>query len=176
MMDDYLIWEDRQIPLIAEPNDPSSEPRLEALMATRPAIVAVRGISGFADLQHVSSRLAVQEAVHDLPDGHVKLWAVMGETPHSLRAMATQWPRLHRLSGLVFAPEKLLTTMQIGVDTPIEEWPDALRMGRNMTVLMSLELDIPAYEWTVSGLDLAAANERSLRDGFRGDVTLKTRA
>jgi hypothetical protein len=170
----YLIREDQRVPLIEEPNDPSSELRLAAIMASHPITIAVRGIVGWADLQHVSSRLAVQEALQDRRDGETRLWAVVGETPASIRSLTKAWPRLPRLSGVVFSCRPILAKFQLGSDTPIEGWPDALRMGRNLTVLKALELTLPAYEWIEWDRDPSHARTLARRDGFSDVVAMQT--
>jgi len=143
----YLAYEDRLIPMMEAPDHSRSEITLEAIMASRPESLALRGMKGIADLEQVASRLAVQEALLDLPDGCTKLWAVLGETPQSIRALTASWPVLPRVSALIFSPFRLLEEFGLALDTPLDQWPDALRMGRNLTVLTALSLKIPAYEW-----------------------------
>jgi len=176
MIHSYLIDEDQQIPVIEAPNLPSSETALEAIMESRPETLALRGIAGIYDIQQVSSRLAVQEAMMDLPDGHTKLWAVVGETPESIRTLSVSWPPLPRVSGLVFSPFPLLAELKIALNASLDQWPDPIRMGRNLTVLMALSLKIPAYEWVTSDSDPSRAKTLALRDGFSGVVTMQESA
>ena len=169
-----LICGNLQVPCIEGPNDPLSEVTLQAIMASGPLTIAIRGLSGVADLQQVTSRLAVQEALMNMPDGYTKLWAVMGETPASIRSMTVAWPLLSRLSALVFSPARMLSDLKCASDTALEDWPDTLRMGRNLTVLMASDLKIPAYEWIAAEGDHRKAKALALRDGFSDVVTLKS--
>jgi len=176
MFNTYLVREDQQIPVMNATNHPSSEVVLEAIMTSRPDTLALRGIRGVPDIQQTSSRLAVHEALMDLPDGHTKLWVVLGETPESIRALTVSWPPLPRVSGLVFSPFPLLAELKLALDTPLDQWPDPIRMGRNLTVLMALSLKIPAYEWVTSDSDPSRAKTLALRDGFSGVVTMRNNA
>lgn len=172
----YLAYEDRLIPMMEAPDHSRSEMALEAIMASRPESLALRGMTGIADLQQVASRLAVQEALLDLPDGHTKLWAVLGDTTGSIRALTASWPVLPRVSGLIFSPFRLLAEFGLALDTPLDQWPDALRMGRNLTVLMALSLKIRAYECVSSETDLSLAHALAVQDGFNGVVTMRNNA
>jgi hypothetical protein len=172
----YFAYEDRLIPVIEAPDHSPSEIALEAIIASRPETLALRAMKGIADFQQVASRLAVQEALLDLPDGHIKLWAVLGDTPQSIRALNVSWPVLPRMSGLIFSPFRLLSEFGLALDTPLDQWPDALRMGRNLTVLMALSLKIPAYECVSSKTDLSLADALAVQDGFNGVVTMRNNA
>jgi citrate lyase beta subunit len=172
MMQTYLAYEDRQIPLIEAPDHPSSETALEAIMASRPETIALRGVAGIRDIQQVSSRVAVQEALLDLTDGYTKLWAIIGETPESIRALTLSWPPLPRVSGLVFSPFPLLAELKLSSNALFDQWPDFIRMGRNLTVLMALGLNLPAYECVSSDADPSRAKALALRDGFSGVVKM----
>jgi len=176
MIHSYLVDEDQQIPVIEAPNHPSSEAALEAIMESRPETLALRGIMGVADIQQTSSRLAVHEALMNLTDGQTRLWAVIGETAESIRSLTVPWPPLLRVSGLVFSPFPLLTELKLALDTPLDQWPDPIRMGRNLTVLMALSLKIPAYEWVASDADPFRAKALALRDGFSGVLTMQKSA
>ena len=161
----------RLVPVIEAAHHPSSKVALEAAMTVRPSVVALRGLFGVPDIQQISSRLAVEEAERDWGDGEVKILAVMGDTAASIRALTIPWPKLHRLAGFIFSPLRLQSVLTQEAATTLESWPDPLRLGRSLTVLMASDIGVPAYEWLLPDHNGTEARELAQRDGFSGIVT-----
>jgi|GEM_PF-1666810 len=165
----------RLVPVIEAAHAPTSEAALEAAMAIRPTMIVLRGLFGVPDIQQISSRLAVQEAERGWADGAVKILAVMGDTAASIRALTIPWPKLHRLEGFIFSPLRLQAALSRETVIALDRWPDPLRLGRSLTVLMANDIGVPAYEWLMPGHDEAKSTELAQRDGFSGTVTGSSR-
>ena len=161
----------RLVPVIEAAHDPSSEAALEAAMTVRPNVIVLRGLFGVPDIQQISSRLAVEEAERGWGDGEIKILAVTGDTAASIRALTIPWPKLHRLAGFIFSPLRLQSVMTQDAPTALERWPDPLRLGRSLTVLMASDIGVPAYEWLLPDHNGTEAQELAQRDGFSGIVT-----
>ncbi len=171
--DDFSL-DPRIMPMIETPDHPSSPSALAMALRHRPSIVVMRGMSAYAELQHLSSRLAVHEAEQGWDDGGIQIIAVLGDTPASLRTLTQTWPSIPRLAGLIFSPERLSGVLtDQPVDTaaaPSGDWPDPVRLARSLTLLAAKERGIPAYEWIGRPSDPKYAADRACRDGFTGTV------
>ena len=157
-------------PLIEAPDHPESKAMLDAAMTIQPRAVVLRGMAGPPDIQHLSSRLAVREAENEWEDGGIKIIAVIGDTPASVRALTLNWPRLPRLAGLIFAEARLRSIL---ADESLElkkGLPEPVKLARSLSVLMAKEIGVPAFEWLNAGDDHTRLIEQAERDGFNGTV------
>jgi citrate lyase beta subunit len=157
-------------PMIETADHPSSKAMLDAAMTLKPRTVVLRGMAGPPDIQQLSSRLAVREAEHECEDGGIKIIAVIGDTAESVRALLLKWPRLPRLSGLIFA-DKRLRSVLAGERLELKKGlPEPVKLARSLSILMANEIGVPAYEWLNSDHDNASLIEQAEHDGFNGTV------
>jgi citrate lyase beta subunit len=135
-----------------------------------PVTILLRGLTKFADLEHCSARLALLEARNFLPERTILLLAAVGDTPSSVALLASGWPALPRLNGLVFIADRLLENFSLPRALPFDAWPDPVRLARSLTVLKAKELNIPALIWK-NEMDFDQEyDHRAERDGFSGIV------
>jgi len=146
-------------------------PRLHFL--TPPATILLRGLAKFADLDHCSAKLALAEARHALPEGTISLLAAVGDTTSSVSNLASVWPALPRLNGLVFVANRLLDHFSLPATVPDEECPDPIRLARSLTVLKAKELNIPAIIWKNEMDRDPEYDHRAHRDGFSAKISAR---
>jgi citrate lyase beta subunit len=157
-------------PIIEAADHPSSMAMLVAAMAIHPDTIIVRGVSGTPDLQQISSRLAVEEAERGWNDGSIKMIAVMGDTAASVRALTVHWPKLSRLSGLIFSDQRLRAVRSDNFPTQREGLPEPIRLARSLTIARGQELSLPTYAWIAPDEDVVDAIGKAEHDGFMGAI------
>lgn len=142
---------------------------LEALAGCWPAGVALRGCAGRADLQHLSAKLALCEAMAGVAPGATRIMAYAGETPAAIFGMDGYSGATARLDGLIFAPEPLRAHLspETQADAP------ALGVAAGLVVLAAAAAGVPALIVTPERGDPAAvatACAAARRAGFSGAV------
>jgi hypothetical protein len=155
---------------ILDPTEETGETRIAEAVRSPKTIIAARQLKGLPDIERLSSRLAVHEALNNIEDGSVALWAIMGDTPESLRTLSLSWVKPTRLQAIIFSPLRLMAQFVPFPPSEHEKWPEPLRVARAMTAIRAMELAIPAYEWIINTVDPALAISLANRDGFSGVI------
>ena len=150
---------------------------LDAVMPGAPAGIVLPKCCGGADVQHLSSLLAVREAECGLPAGATKILAIATETAASLFAMGSFARASRRLCGLAWGAEDL--SADIGAET--SRLPDGslaapYAMARTLTLLAASAAQTRAIDSVFVGLHddagLQAECEQARRDGFAGKMAI----
>jgi citrate lyase beta subunit len=157
-------------PIIEAADHPSSMAMLIAAMSIQPDTIVVRGVSGTPDLQQISSRLAVEEAERGWDDGSIKMFAVMGDTAASIRALTLNWPNLPRLSGLIFSDQRLLALRTGDFTAQRAGLPEPIRLARSLTIARGQELGLPTYAWIAADGNTTNAIGQAEHHGFTGAI------
>lgn len=74
-------------------------------------VVLPRALSGH-DLTRLDARISVEEAVHGVMQGSIKIIAEAADTARSAMALSSFRGASHRLAGLIFSAERLAADMQ----------------------------------------------------------------
>ena len=88
---------------------------LDAVVAGKPDAILLPKAEGGASIVHLDAKLAVREAVNDLPDGHTRIVAIATETAASLFVAGTYAGASARLIGLTWGAEDL--SAEFGAET-----------------------------------------------------------
>src|ERR1700722_14819982 len=80
---------------------------LDAIAPTKPDAIMLPKAEGGASVVHADAKLAVREAINNLPDGHIKILALATETAASLFVTGTFAGSSARLTGLTWGAEDL---------------------------------------------------------------------
>lgn len=88
---------------------------LDAVMAGRPDAILLPKAEGGPSIVHLDAKLAVREAIHNLPDGHTRIGAIATETAAALFVAGTYAGSSARLVGLTWGAEDL--SAELGSET-----------------------------------------------------------
>jgi citrate lyase subunit beta/citryl-CoA lyase len=150
---------------------------LSALIPSRPAGIMLPKAVGSADIERLSEKLRVHEAEAGLPDGSVRVIALITETARGLLAAPTLRHPLPRLAGLTWGAEDL--SADIGareVRDASGRYTDVFRHARMMTLLAATASETAAIDTVFVDFRnmeaLRAECEEAERDGFTGKMAI----
>ncbi|MCL6708067.1 aldolase/citrate lyase family protein [Pseudomonas sp. R2.Fl] len=130
--------------------------------------IVLPGIRSGADLQHLHSLIAVEEAIAGTGIGTMAIVAEIGDVAQGVLQAASLAGKTPRLTALFFDPQALAGHMEAGPDTAV------VATGRGLALLGARAADIAAYETLPSPINEAECLDRCqfLRaEGFHGAVT-----
>src|ERR1700742_3186175 len=106
---------------------------LDAISPWQPDAIMLPKAEGGPSVIHADAKLAVREAINDLPDGHIKIIAIATETAASLFVAGTYAGSSARLSALTWGAEDL--SADIGSETNRDadgRYLDPYRLARTL--------------------------------------------
>lgn len=150
---------------------------LGAVMGMAPDGILLPKCSRGPDVQHLGAKLAVHEALNDLPAGSTRILALVTETAASLFGMGTYAGASPRLAGLAWGAEDL--SASLGAETN-RDGAGALTapyvLARTLTLLAAAAADVPAIDGIHANFrDLDGLRrdcEFARRDGFSGKLAI----
>jgi citrate lyase subunit beta/citryl-CoA lyase len=149
---------------------------LKGVMATRPDGIMLPKCTGFADVEHLSTKLRVHEAENGLPDGSTSMIPLITETAASVLAAAGYRPQ-RRLAGLTWGAEDL--SAAIGARSARDEagaYTDVFRLARALTLLAASAAEVPAIDTVFPDFRDESAFRRECiaaeRDGFTAKMAI----
>lgn len=145
---------------------------LDALGSDLPDGVALADCRGRIDLQHLSIKLAVREALANRPEGSVRVLAMAGQSAAGVLALPAFAGGLGRLAGLAWDPGVLGQAIGIDLAAP------TLKIAASQVVFAAAAARVPAFFALSPQLDAATLTRRCAqvhRAGY-GGVILKTPA
>jgi len=150
---------------------------LDAIIAAKPDAVVLPKAEGAASVIHLDAKLTAREAMHGLPDGHVKVIAIATETAASLFAAGTYRGASQRLIGLTWGAEDL--SAELGALTNRGEdgrFLDPYRLARALCLAGAVAAQVTPIDTVYvdfkdsDGLRREALD--ALRDGFMGKMAI----
>lgn len=144
---------------------------IAAIMAGEPDGFVLGRCYGGRDVQHLSVKLAVQEAVHGLADGETPIVAEAGASARALFAMETFCGASDRLMGLAWDPQALAA--DLGIDQARPGPASPLATARNLTIIAARAAEVCAIDGLSAFDDPAAFRadcEQARSDGFNAKV------
>ena len=150
---------------------------LEAVMGGAPVGILLPKAAASSDVDHLSTKLRVHEAEHDLPDGSTRIIALITETPAAVLAASTWQQRHPRLAALTWGAEDL--SAEIGAErtrTDGGRLTDVFRQARALTVLAASATEVAPLDTVfVDFRDEDGLRRECLdaaRDGFTGKMAI----
>ncbi len=132
---------------------------------------------GGAAVIHADAKLAVREALGNLPDGHVKIIALATETAAALFLAGTYRGASARLSGLTWGAEDL--SADLGAETNRDEqgrFLDPYRLARVLCLAGAAAAEVPALDTVYVDFrdndGLRRECEEGRRDGFAAKMAI----
>tara|TARA_R110002020_G_scaffold12842_6_gene46689 strand:+ start:577 stop:1479 length:903 start_codon:yes stop_codon:yes gene_type:complete len=150
---------------------------LAAVVAGAPHAILLPKAGSGADIQALSAAIAVEEAEAGLPDGAVRIHALMTETAGGMLSAASFAAKSARLSALAWGAEDLAA--DIGASSNKDEsgrYTDVFRLARSLTIMAAAHSGVDAIDTVftdfrnMDGLD--AECRAAVRDGFVGKMAI----
>jgi len=148
-----------------------------AVVAGRPDGVMLPKAEGGVSIVHLDAKLAVHEALHDVPDGHVRILALTTETARALFLAGTYAGASARLTGLTWGAEDL--SAELGAEANRDahgRFLDPYRLARSLCLAAAAAAEVPAIDTVYvdfrNAEGLAREAEEARRDGFTAKLAI----
>jgi citrate lyase subunit beta / citryl-CoA lyase len=150
---------------------------LDAVAPTRPDAIMLPKAEGGASVVHADGKLAVREALNDLPDGHIKVLPIATETAASLFVAGTFASASSRLIGLTWGAEDLSAELGAQANRDAQgRFLDPYRLARVLCLAGAAAAQVPAIDTVFvdfrDGKGFRRECEDALRDGFTGKMAI----
>jgi citrate lyase subunit beta / citryl-CoA lyase len=147
------------------------------VVAGRPDGIVLPKAEGGAAIVHLAAKLAVREALHDLPDGHVRILALTTETAKALFLGGTYAGASARLVGLTWGAEDLSAELGAEANRDVQgNFLDPYRLARSLCLAAAAAAEVQAIDTVYvdfrnqEGLRREADEAR--RDGFTAKMAI----
>ncbi len=148
-----------------------------AVVAGRPDGIMLPKAEGGPAVVHLDAKLAVREAQHDLPDGHVRIIALATETAKALFLAGTFAGASARLTGLTWGAEDL--SAELGAETNRDaegRFLDPYRLARSLCLAGAAAAEVQAIDTVYVDFrnadGLRRETEAARRDGFTAKMAI----
>jgi citrate lyase subunit beta/citryl-CoA lyase len=153
------------------------DPDLDAVVPAKPDAILLPKAEGAASIQHLDAKLTAQEAIHGLPDGHIKIIAIATETAASLFVAGTYRNASARLTGLTWGAEDLSAELGAEANRGADgRFLDPYRLARTLCLAGAASAQVQPIDTVyvdfhnTDGLKREA--EEARRDGFTGKMAI----
>jgi citrate lyase subunit beta/citryl-CoA lyase len=150
---------------------------LEAIVAARPDAIMLPKAEGGAAIVHADAKLAAQEAINGLADGHIKIVAMAIESAAGFLLAGTFGRQSARLIGLSWGAEDLAA--ELGAETNRDSagrYTSPYRHARTLCLMAAATAQVPAIETIYmdyrDGEGLRRDTQEARRDGFTGRLAI----
>lgn len=150
---------------------------LDAVVPAKPDAILLPKAEGAASIQHLDAKLTAQEALHGLPDGHIKVIAIATETAASLFVAGTYRNASPRLTALTWGAEDLSAELGAEVNRGADgRFLDPYRLARALCLAGAAAAHLQPIDTVyvdfrnTDGLRREA--EEARRDGFTGKMAI----
>jgi citrate lyase subunit beta / citryl-CoA lyase len=150
---------------------------LDAVVAARPDAIMLPKAEGGASIMHADAKLAAREALHGLPDGHVKIVAIATETAQSLFLAGTYRAASARLTALTWGAEDLSAELGAEANRDAQgHFLDPYRLARSLCLAAAAAAEVSAVDTVYvdfrNEAGLRRECEEARRDGFQGKMAI----
>ena len=150
---------------------------LDAIAPAKPDAIMLPKAEGGASVVHADAKLAVREAMNNLPDGHIKIIALATETAAALFVAGTFAGASARLSGLTWGAEDLSAELGAQANRDAQgRFLDPYRLAQILCLAGAAAAQVPAIDTVyVDFRDSAGFRrecEEACRDGFVGKLAI----
>jgi citrate lyase subunit beta/citryl-CoA lyase len=150
---------------------------LDAVVAARPDAIMLPKAEGGASIMHADAKLAAREALHGLPDGHIKIVAIATETAQSLFLAGTYRAASARLTALTWGAEDLSADLGAEANRDAQgHFLDPYRLARSLCLAAAAAAEVSAVDTVYldfrNEAGLRRECEEARRDGFQGKMAI----
>jgi citrate lyase subunit beta/citryl-CoA lyase len=150
---------------------------LDAIAPAKPDAIMLPKAEGGASVIHADAKIAVREAMYDLPDGHIKILPIATETAAALFVAGTFAGSSARLLALTWGAEDLSAELGAHANRDAQgRFLDPYRLARVLCLAAAASAQVPAVD-TVH-VDFRDSDgfrrecEEASRDGFLGKMAI----
>ena len=150
---------------------------LDAVVPAKPDAIMLPKAEGGAALVHADAKLCAREAIHGLPEGHIRIVAMAIETAAALFLAGTFRDASPRLLGLSWGPEDLAA--EFGAETnrtPEGRYTQPYGLARALCLAAAAAARVQAIETIYPDFrndsGLRRDTEEARRDGFTGRLAI----
>jgi citrate lyase subunit beta/citryl-CoA lyase len=150
---------------------------LDAIAPTKPDAIMLPKAEGGASVVHADAKLAVREAINNLPDGHIKILPLATETAAALFLAGTFAGCSRRLSALTWGAEDLSAELGAQANRDAQgRFLDPYRLARALCLAGAAAARVPAIDTVY--VDFRNSDgfrrecEEAARDGFTGKLAI----
>jgi citrate lyase subunit beta / citryl-CoA lyase len=150
---------------------------LDAVAPAKPDAIMLPKVEGSASIMHADAKLAVREAINNLPDGHIKILPIATETAASLFVAGTFTGSSARLTGLTWGAEDLSAELGAQANRGADgRFLDPYRLARVLCLAGAAAAQVPAFDTVY--VDFRNSDgfrrecEEAVRDGFVGKMAI----
>jgi citrate lyase subunit beta/citryl-CoA lyase len=150
---------------------------LDAVARAKPDAIMLPKAEGGASVMHADAKLAVREAINNLPDGHIKILPIATETAASLFVAGTFAGSSARLSGLTWGAEDLSAELGAQANRGADgHFLDPYRLARTLCLAGASAAQVPALDTVYvdfrNSQGFHRECEEAARDGFIGKMAI----
>jgi citrate lyase subunit beta / citryl-CoA lyase len=150
---------------------------LDALAPSKPDAIMLPKAEGGAAVIHTDAKLAVREAINDLPDGHIKILPLATETAAALFLAGTFAGCSRRLTALTWGAEDLSAELGAQANRDAEgRFLDPYRLARALCLAGAAAARVPALDTVYVDFrnrdGFRRECEEACRDGFTGKLAI----
>jgi citrate lyase subunit beta/citryl-CoA lyase len=150
---------------------------LDAIAPSQPDAIMLPKAEGGASVIHADAKLAVREAINDLPDGHIKILPLATETAAALFLAGTFAGCSRRLTALTWGAEDLSAELGAQANRDAQgRFLDPYRLARALCLAGAAAARVPALDTVY--VDFRNSDgfrrecEEACRDGFSGKLAI----
>jgi citrate lyase subunit beta/citryl-CoA lyase len=150
---------------------------LDAVVPAKPDAIMLPKAEGGASVIHADAKLAVREALAQLPDGHIKIVALATETAAALFVAGTFAGASARLVGLTWGAEDLSAEFGAQANRDLKgRFLDPYRLARTLCLAGAAAATVPAIDTVFVDFSDSEGFRRecqeACRDGFTGKLAI----
>ena len=150
---------------------------LDVIAPGKPDAIMLPKAEGGASVVHAAAKLAVREALNNLPDGHIKIVAIATETAASLFLAGSFAGASGRLSALTWGAEDLSAELGGQANRDAQgRFLDPYRLARVLCLAGAAAADVSALDTVYVDFrnsdGLRRECEEACRDGFVGKMAI----
>ena len=150
---------------------------LDAIAPAKPDAIMLPKAEGGASVIHADAKLAVREALSDLPDGHIKILPIATETAASLFVAGSFSGASARLMGLTWGAEDLSAELGAHANRDAQgRFLDPYRLARSLCLAAAAAAQVPAIDTVYVDFRDETGLRRecgeAVRDGFSGKMAI----
>jgi citrate lyase subunit beta / citryl-CoA lyase len=150
---------------------------LDAVAPAKPDAIMLPKAEGGASILHADAKLAVREAINNLPDGHIKILPIATETAASLFVAGTFPGSSKRLNGLTWGAEDLSAELGAQANRGADgRFLDPYRLARVLCLAGAAAAQVPAFDTVYvdfrNSEGFRRECEEAVRDGFVGKMAI----
>jgi citrate lyase subunit beta / citryl-CoA lyase len=150
---------------------------LDAVVRVAPDAILLPKSEGASSVIHLAAKLTAREAVHGVPDGHIRTIAIATETAASLFGLSTYAGASGRLVGMTWGAEDLSADLGASANRDADgRFLEPYRLARTLCLAGAVAARVAPIDTVYVDFrdetGLRRETEEARRDGFTGKMAI----